>query len=315
MTPTPPGVGGHQISFGTTSAPKSSTATTSSSPSTTSGTAPSTPTATLRPGKPTPTPASHHAASPAHHAASPAHHAAARASSGGASLAPSTTAVLFDPASNAEPGLVDLDRDGHGLSSTPPGFPAPKSWTGTVAANPALTGAVTKLSGLLSNGNRPPSFLIPIYMEAGRRYNVPWEVLAAINAIESDYGRNLNTSSAGAVGWMQFEPSTWSAVRGGRRRPQRPQPVRPARCDLLGRPLPGRRRRRAGRRPGRSLPTTTPPGTSTRCCHVPRRSPPTSSTSGQRVEHGKFSVYFATGRRRPADRSATAAACCLITTG
>jgi cell wall-associated NlpC family hydrolase len=47
-------------------------------------------------------------------------------------------------------------------------------------------------------------------MEAGHKYGVPWEVLAAINAIETDYGQNLNTSSAGAVGWMQFEPSTWA---------------------------------------------------------------------------------------------------------
>jgi cell wall-associated NlpC family hydrolase len=47
-------------------------------------------------------------------------------------------------------------------------------------------------------------------MQAARRYQVPWEVLAAINSIESDYGRDLNTSSAGAVGWMQFEPSTWA---------------------------------------------------------------------------------------------------------
>ena len=46
-------------------------------------------------------------------------------------------------------------------------------------------------------------------MEAGRRYGVPWQVLAAINSVETDYGRNLNTSSAGAIGWMQFEPSTW----------------------------------------------------------------------------------------------------------
>src|SRR6185369_12538891 len=35
------------------------------------------------------------------------------------------------------------------------------------------------------------------------------EVLAAINEIETDYGRNLNVSTAGAVGWMQFLPSTW----------------------------------------------------------------------------------------------------------
>ncbi len=38
-----------------------------------------------------------------------------------------------------------------------------------------------------------------------------WEVLAAINEIETDYGRNLNVSSAGALGWMQFMPPTWEA--------------------------------------------------------------------------------------------------------
>ncbi|MBV9817542.1 MAG: lytic murein transglycosylase [Solirubrobacterales bacterium] len=54
-----------------------------------------------------------------------------------------------------------------------------------------------------------PPFLIPIYQAAGIQYQVPWQVLAAINEIETDYGRNLSTSSAGAVGWMQFLPSTW----------------------------------------------------------------------------------------------------------
>jgi cell wall-associated NlpC family hydrolase len=95
------------------------------------------------------------------------------------------------------------------LLSADPGFSGPGSWTGTVSSDPALTGAVRNLSGLLAQADRPPSFLIPIYMQAARRYHVPWEVLAAINNIESDYGRDLNTSSAGALGWMQFEPSTW----------------------------------------------------------------------------------------------------------
>ncbi|HET9719199.1 MAG TPA: lytic murein transglycosylase [Solirubrobacteraceae bacterium] len=54
-----------------------------------------------------------------------------------------------------------------------------------------------------------PPFLLPIYQAAGIEYNVPWQVLAAINWIETDYGRNLSVSSAGAVGWMQFLPSTW----------------------------------------------------------------------------------------------------------
>ena len=55
-----------------------------------------------------------------------------------------------------------------------------------------------------------PPFLLPIYQAAGIEYNVPWQVLAAINWIETDYGRDLSVSSAGAVGWMQFLPSTFA---------------------------------------------------------------------------------------------------------
>ena len=36
-------------------------------------------------------------------------------------------------------------------------------------------------------------------------------MLAAINRIETAFGTNLNVSTAGAVGWMQFLPSTWEA--------------------------------------------------------------------------------------------------------
>jgi hypothetical protein len=56
-----------------------------------------------------------------------------------------------------------------------------------------------------------PPFLLPIYQAAGTEYGIPWQVLAAINEIETDYGRNLNVSSAGALGWMQFIPSSWQA--------------------------------------------------------------------------------------------------------
>jgi hypothetical protein len=58
---------------------------------------------------------------------------------------------------------------------------------------------------------RIPPFLLRIYQAAGIEYDVPWQVLAAINEIETDYGRNLNVSSAGAMGWMQFIPSSWKA--------------------------------------------------------------------------------------------------------
>jgi hypothetical protein len=54
-----------------------------------------------------------------------------------------------------------------------------------------------------------PPFLLPIYQACGTEYGIPWEVLASINKIETAFGTNLNVSSAGAVGWMQFLPSSW----------------------------------------------------------------------------------------------------------
>ena len=48
-----------------------------------------------------------------------------------------------------------------------------------------------------------------LWHRAGATYGVPWQVLAAINKIESNFGRNMGPSSAGAVGWMQFMPDTW----------------------------------------------------------------------------------------------------------
>jgi murein DD-endopeptidase MepM/ murein hydrolase activator NlpD len=74
---------------------------------------------------------------------------------------------------------------------------------------------------------RIPPFLLPIYQAAGMQYGIRWEVLAAINEIETDYGRNLNISSAGAVGWMQFMPATWKmygvdANRDGQKDPFNP---------------------------------------------------------------------------------------------
>jgi murein DD-endopeptidase MepM/ murein hydrolase activator NlpD len=51
--------------------------------------------------------------------------------------------------------------------------------------------------------------LLQLWQNAGEAYGVPWNVLAAINKIESNFGRNMGPSSAGAIGWMQFMPSTW----------------------------------------------------------------------------------------------------------
>jgi len=48
-----------------------------------------------------------------------------------------------------------------------------------------------------------------LWKGAGAAYGIPWQVLAAINEVESNFGRNMGPSSAGAIGWMQFMPSTW----------------------------------------------------------------------------------------------------------
>jgi murein DD-endopeptidase MepM/ murein hydrolase activator NlpD len=48
-----------------------------------------------------------------------------------------------------------------------------------------------------------------LWERAGAAYGIPWYVLGAINKIETNFGRNMGPSSAGAVGWMQFMPDTW----------------------------------------------------------------------------------------------------------
>lgn len=59
----------------------------------------------------------------------------------------------------------------------------------------------------------PPSaeYLSLYKSAAGTCSGLPWTVLAAIGQVESGHGRNPSTSSAGAMGPMQFEPATFEA--------------------------------------------------------------------------------------------------------
>ena len=57
----------------------------------------------------------------------------------------------------------------------------------------------------------PPRRLLAHYRDAQRRFGIPWHVLAAVNFVESAFGRMRNSSAAGAQGPMQFIPSTWDA--------------------------------------------------------------------------------------------------------
>jgi hypothetical protein len=134
-------------------------------------------------------------------------------SSGGAALLPARHRVVSGrphPVAphQASPSGSDERHAASGPVQAPAPIAAPLS---PRPSGGALHGAarLSRLSQLLAKGNQPPSFLIPIYKAAGRRFHVPWRVLAAINWIETRYGGDLNVSSAGAIGWMQFMPSTW----------------------------------------------------------------------------------------------------------
>src|SRR3954451_19992753 len=115
----------------------------------------------------------------------------------------------LDEAPNAEPQKEvkkKLDEINSKLRE-PDGSPAPTNPTYFDALpGPAVAAGVPNF---VIQKFRVPIFLLPIYQAAGIQYGIRWEVLAAINEIETDYGRNLNVSTAGAVGWMQWLPSTW----------------------------------------------------------------------------------------------------------
>ena len=58
---------------------------------------------------------------------------------------------------------------------------------------------------------QPADRLLRAYGEAQRRFRVGWHVLAAVNLVESQFGRLRNDSVAGAKGPMQFLAATWRA--------------------------------------------------------------------------------------------------------
>jgi hypothetical protein len=61
-------------------------------------------------------------------------------------------------------------------------------------------------------GEVPPK-LVPIYEGAAGKYGLGPKgpaMLASINFNETDFGTNMGPSSAGAEGWMQFMPETWT---------------------------------------------------------------------------------------------------------
>jgi len=67
------------------------------------------------------------------------------------------------------------------------------------------------LSAFRTGPTLPAQTLLRFYREAERRFDVDWEVLAAVNFVETGFNRLRSRSSAGAQGPMQFLPATWRA--------------------------------------------------------------------------------------------------------
>ena len=55
-----------------------------------------------------------------------------------------------------------------------------------------------------------PADLMRLYLGASTKYGVPWPLLAGVGMEETAQGRNNRTSPAGAIGVMQFLPSTFA---------------------------------------------------------------------------------------------------------
>ena len=149
-----------------------------------------------------------------------------------------------DARAAVEPALPASGAKGPTTASGPNGVaPSPQlvaAQAGALAAELATSAASAQALGFY----RIPLFLLPIYRAAAIQYGVPWQILAAINEVETDYGSDLSVSSAGAEGLDAVRAVDLAAVRRGRAGRRLRRPLQPGGRDLRRRPLSARGRRR-----------------------------------------------------------------------
>lgn len=132
---------------------------------------------------------------------------------GGTITAPST--VTSTPSeSGGAPAAPTTGSTSTNDSETPPaGTPVAPTPAPAPAPSSSSFFAVPPTPTAVCGGTGVPPELAPIYQAASDAYGLGPQgpaVLAGINQVETNFGQlNEVTSSAGAVGWMQFMPSTW----------------------------------------------------------------------------------------------------------
>jgi soluble lytic murein transglycosylase-like protein len=131
----------------------------------------------------------------------------------GTTLAPPATTA---PAAPVDSGGVSAgEGSGNSNSETEEeeAAAAPEGSAGALAIpGPSSAFAIPSLPASACSASGVPPILIPMYQRAAAAYGLGPQgpaVLAGINEIETAFGTNTNVSSAGALGWMQFMPSTW----------------------------------------------------------------------------------------------------------
>jgi transglycosylase-like protein with SLT domain len=137
----------------------------------------------------------------------------------GPTIAPPAPAIeegaTIAPPAPAKPQQGSGGVEAEESKPTPSAKPAPEAAPdGGTFLPPAAPFAIPYVPSPSCSPAAVPAILVPIYQRAAAAYALGPQgpaVLAAINEIETAFGTNLNISSAGAVGWMQFMPETWEA--------------------------------------------------------------------------------------------------------
>ena len=132
---------------------------------------------------------------------------------GSASLGISGIDALVSTKASVQLGLVPrvlalVSAPGAGMARL---MKAVRRITGQSATVNSLRPAQQQLPVDHTAGSGRPSNYLQLFQASAARYcpGLSWTVLAAIGQIESGDGSNMGPSSAGALGPMQFLPSTW----------------------------------------------------------------------------------------------------------